>query len=123
MDTLSDNIKLWLTYDNKISEINNYNKNLKEKKQTIETNIIDLLKYNNLSEKEIKINNFKINVHNSSTPAALSLKIIEESLLNIVDEKTKNLILENIKLNRLKNKSNSIVLKKKIIRNKRTKNK
>ena len=123
MDTLAENIKLWLTYDNKISEINNYNKNLKEKKQSIETNIIELLKHNNLSEKEIKINNFKLNVHNSSTPAALSLKIIEESLINVVDENTKKLILENIKLNRLKNKSNSIVLKKKIIRNKSTKNK
>ena len=123
MEKLSDNIKLWLTYDTKISEINNYNKNLKEKKQNIETNIIESLKYNNLSEKDIKINNLKINVHNSSTPAALSLKIIEESLINVVDENTKKLILENIKLNRLKNKSNSIVLKKKIIINKSTKNK
>ena len=121
MEKLSDNIKLWLTYDTKISEINNYNKNLKEKKQNIETNIIESLKYNNLSEKDIKINNLKINVHNSSTPAALSLKIIEESLSNVVDEHTKNLILENIKQNRLKNKTNSIVLKKKIIRNKSTK--
>tara|TARA_Y100000022_G_C13065137_1_gene290763 strand:+ start:83 stop:460 length:378 start_codon:yes stop_codon:yes gene_type:complete len=123
MDFLADNIKLWLTYSEKINLINKNNKILKEKKNNIENNIIKFLKQNNLNQKIININNFKINVNQTYTPAPLSIKILEESLDNCVDNYTKTQILENIKHLRNLNKKQCISLKKKLIRNKSSKKK
>ena len=123
MDELSKNIKLWLTYDNKISEINSYNKNLKDKKNILEKEIINTLKTNNLENKEIKINNIKLNINTSSTPSSLSIKLVENALNHYVDEYTKNKILNHIKYLRNNDKKNTISLKKKIIKNKSFKNK
>ena len=123
MDDLTKNIQLWLTYDNKISEINKYNKNLKEKKQYLENNIIDVLKTHNLENKDIKINNFKLNVNNNTTPSSLTLKIVEQALSHYLDENTKTQILNNITHLRNLNKKTNISLKKKILKNKSNKKK
>ena len=123
MDDLTKNIQLWLTYDNKISEINKYNKNLKEKKQYLENNIIDVLKTHNLENKDIKINNFKLNVNNNTTPSSLTLKIVEQALSRYLDENTKTQILNNITHLRNLNKKTNISLKKKILKNKSNKKK
>ena len=121
MDDLTKNIQLWLTYDNKISEVNKYNKNLKEKKQYLETTIIDVLKTHNLENKDIKINNFKLNVNNNTTPSSLTLKIVEQALTRYLDENTKTQILNNITHLRNLNKKTNISLKKKILKNKSNK--
>jgi hypothetical protein len=116
MEELTNNIKLWITYDTKVAELTNTLKILRENKSIIETKIIDTLKYNNLTNKDIKINNFKLNVHKTSNLAPLTLTLLGESLNGIVDENTKIRIFENIKLIKNKQKKDTICLKKKILK-------
>ena len=54
---LKSNIKQWMTIQEIISNYNSKIKEIKQKKEVIETTILNDLKNNNLTDKKLKIDN------------------------------------------------------------------
>ena len=112
--------ELLLKYDKKIEEVNNILKKLKEKRDSIESELIH--KYKNV-EAPIKVNNMIITCSNIDTMPPLSMKMLSLIFDKIFDNDNKTKIVNVINNYRHDNKKSSIVLKRKLIKNKSTKNK
>ena len=68
MDNLSNYIKQWVTYDDYIKETNKKLKMIKEKRDSLETDITNIMKQNKLTNTKFNIgNNNIINITTSRT--------------------------------------------------------
>jgi hypothetical protein len=79
-DTFRINVRDWIAYDNKITKANSAIKRVKEKKETIATNIIQFMDANNLQKKEIKISNSRLQYKTTTKTSPLTRKFITEKL-------------------------------------------
>ena len=113
---LSKDITDWLKYNIIIDRLSNQIKSVKETKNKLESQILANLKDNYLMEKKLKISNYHVyyNVSNSMPP--LSSKLLEQVLDEYLTPQTKEKILNKLQLMRESNKTQTICLKKKNIK-------
>jgi hypothetical protein len=117
---LSNDIDIWLKYNDSIDKLNTHIKSLKEKKNHVEESIISTMETHDLTNKKLKINENHIHYNISHTMPPLSLKLLESVLDAFMTPKIKEKIIEKIQLYREKNKTQSISLKKKNINRKKS---
>ena len=77
--SFEENIQSWVILDNKIKQINEEIRELRNKRNSIETTILDHMKYNNL-QNAIKISDGKLSFGTSKQSSILSLKFIKDCL-------------------------------------------
>ena len=82
-NNLLNNLNLYIKYDSKIAEMNNVLKQLKQKKQDLQNNILYEIEDNDLTNKILKINDYKFTYNSNYTLAPLSLSLLEETLDDI----------------------------------------
>ena len=113
---LSKDITDWLKYNIIIDRLSNQIKSVKETKNKLESKILTNLKDNYLMEKKLKISNYHVyyNVSNSMPP--LSSKLLEQVLDDYLTPQIKEKILNKLQLVRESNKTQTICLKKKNIK-------
>lgn len=116
MEDLSNKMNNWNLLDTEILKINNYLKILKKNKSDTETDILNILKNNNLTQKKIRFNDKHFTYNISKTLPPLTLTLLETILNDTINNEAKNIILEKIKNYRENNKSESITLKRKKIK-------
>ena len=110
---LSDDINTWLTYNEAIDKFNTHIKQIREKKNNLESTIISTMETHKLTNKKLKISDKHIYYNVSHTMPPLSLKLLESVLDEFMPPKTKEKIIEKIQLYRDANKTATINLKKK----------
>jgi len=94
-------IQQWVLIDNQIKQINEKTKELREKRNLIEENIIQYTKTNNIKDSSIRISDGKLKITNTRIPEPLTFKYLEKSLSEIIkNESQLNLIINHLKQNR-----------------------
>ena len=117
-------LKKWASYDREIKQQNLIVKNLKDKKDELESALLKYMENNNLTNTQLTLSGHNINYNKTLTPASLSIKLIEEVLSEYLNNQSDVVnICNNIKQKRLNNNKVQISLKKKIIKEKRSKSK
>lgn len=99
--SFENQIQQWIILDNEIKKTYEKIKELREKRNTYETNIISYASTNNLSNSTIKINDCKLKLANTKVAEPLTFKYLEKSLYEVIkNESQVKLIIEHIKENR-----------------------
>ena len=94
-------ISQWVLLDNQIKNYNEKIKELREKKNSIEQNLLQHSTKNDLTNSTIKINDGKLKFVNTKIATPLSFKYIEKSLGEIIKNTDQvNTIVNYIKKNR-----------------------
>lgn len=94
-------IKEWVILDNEIKNENDKLKELRNKKNKLNGEIIKYTIDNNLTNATIEINDSNLKFVKTKTQSSLSLKYIEKCLKNFIeDDNTINKIILHIKENR-----------------------
>lgn len=117
-------LKKWASYDKEIKQQNLIVKNLKDKKEELESALLKYMENNNLTNTQLTLSGHNINYNKILTPASLSIKIIEEVLSDYLNNQSDVInICNNIKQKRFNNNKVQVSLKKKVIKEKRSKSK
>ena len=117
-------LKKWASYDREIKQQNLIVKNLKDKKDELESALLKYMENNNLTNTQLTLSGHNINYNKTLTPASLSIKLIEEVLSEYLNNQSDVVnICNNIKQKRFNNNKVQVSLKKKIIKEKRSKSK
>jgi hypothetical protein len=96
--SFEENIQSWVIVDNKIKNINDEIRELRNKRNSLETNILQHIKHNNLQNATIKISDGKLSFGISKQSPVLSLKFIKECLLHCINNNDQvELIMQYIK--------------------------
>ena len=99
--TLETNINQWVQLDNQIKEINERAKQMREKRNTLETNITTYVASNNLSSSVMQISNGKLKFANTKVLEPITLKYLEKTLCEVIKNKNQvDLIMDHIKQKR-----------------------
>jgi len=94
-------INQWIQTDNRLKELNEQTKELREKRNYLEKTITTYATSNNLSRSIIEINGSKLKFTNTRVPEPLTFKYLEKSLSEIIkNENQVKLIIEHIKQKR-----------------------
>lgn len=100
MTNLIENIKKWIEIENMLKKYNDYVKNIKDKKNNLESEIEKYFK--NSNSNEIKLSNGNSIVYSQTkTAPTISIKLLNTILDETLDEKTKNIVLDKIKRKRI----------------------
>ena len=117
-------LKKWASYDKEIKQQNLIVKNLKDKKDELESALLKYMENNNLTNTQLTLSGHNINYNKTITPASLSIKLIEEVLSEYLNNQSDVInICNNIKQKRFNNNKVQVSLKKKIIKERRSKSK
>jgi len=96
--SFEDQIKQWVQLDNEIKKQNEYVKELKEKKSTIQENIQVYIETNDLEQATIQISDGKLKFATMKQPNPLSIKFIKECLHDIISSTEQvDTIIDHIK--------------------------
>ena len=94
-------IQQWVLLDNQLKQINEKTKDLREKRNNIEENIINYANNNNLSNATVKIGDGKLKFTNTRVPEPLTFKYLEKTLSEVIkNESQVKLIMEHLKQKR-----------------------
>lgn len=101
MASFENNIKRWVSLDNRIKSLNDEAKALREEKSAINDSIGKHIEANNLEKATIQISDGKLRYVTTKTQSPISLKYLESCLSDCISDSTKvKEILEYIKSNR-----------------------
>lgn len=78
--SFSDNIKSWVTYDNKIKSLNEQLRPLRDERNSLETQIVDYIKTNQLHNRTITISDGELKFKTSKITTPLTYKFVQECL-------------------------------------------
>jgi len=99
--SFENKIQEWVQLDNKLKKLNEEIKQLREQRNSIETNLTIYAKTNNMADKTIKVNNDKLKFVETKVPEPLTFKYLEKTLGEIIkNESQVHLIMEHIKQKR-----------------------
>ena len=99
--SFENQIQQWIILDNEVKKIYEKLKELREKRNTCESNIISYASSNNLSNSTVKLNDCKLKFANTKVVEPLTFKYLEKSLHEVIkNESQVKLIIEYIKENR-----------------------
>jgi len=115
---LSETIKILLRLDESIKELNNQQKELKKKRDILEENVLEILNKYNLTEKKFLLNNNSIFCTKSNTLPPINSSLLETILSKYISKNEVDFILKQIDDYRQNNRKETILLKRKAIKNK-----
>jgi len=115
---LSETIKILLRLDESIKELNNQQKELKKKRDILEENVLEILNKYNLTEKKFLLNNNSIFCTKSNTLPPINSSLLETILSKYISKNEVDFILKQIDDYRQNNRKETIILKRKAIKNK-----
>lgn len=94
-------IQQWVLLDNQIKQINEKLKELREKRNNFEENIINHAAKNNLSNSTIQISDGKLKLINTRVIEPLTFKYLDKTLGEVIkNESQVKLIMEHLKQKR-----------------------
>ena len=85
--SFTENIKLWVKYDNEYKEQQENLKRLREQRNTLENNIMEHINENNLKNATIQITDGTLKFGHAKVASPLTFKYIEECLNDIISDK------------------------------------
>lgn len=107
--SFEDQIKEWVTIDNEIRKRNESLRELREKRNTLTTDIYEYVKSNDLGNAVINISDGRLRFQNVKTTKPLTLKFIQECLNDCIDsEEDVKAIMNVIKSKRESNYTDDI---------------
>ena len=99
--SFENKIQQWVQIDNQVKKLNEQIKQLRDQRNSLETNLTNYVKSNNMSDKTIKIENDKLKFVDTKVPEPLTFKYLEKTLGEIIKNETQvQLIMEHIKQKR-----------------------
>jgi hypothetical protein len=94
-------VQQWVQLDNQLKKLNDEVKQLRDQRNSLETNLTSYAKTNNLSDSTIKVNNARLKFVDTKVPEPLTFKYLEKTLGEIIkNESQVHLIMEHIKQKR-----------------------
>jgi len=91
-------IQQWVQLDNQLKQLNEKTKELRIKRNLLETNITNYVEFNNLNNSSVKISDGKLKFVNTKIPEPLTFKYLEKTLKEVIKNETQvNIILEHLK--------------------------
>ena len=100
--SFENQIQQWIQFDNQLKQINEKAKELREKRNTIETSILNYANTNNLSNSSVKIGDEgRLKFTTSRIPEPLTFKYLERSLSEIIkNENQVKMIMDYVRSKR-----------------------
>jgi hypothetical protein len=99
--SFENKIQQWVQIDNQVKKLNEQIKQLRDQRNSLETNLTTYVKSNNLSDKTFNFNNDKLKFIETKVPEPLTFKYLEKTLGEIIKNETQvQLIMEHIKQKR-----------------------
>ena len=99
--TFEEQIKNWIIYDNQLKMLSEKIKEIRDKKTTLNTNIMKHISTNNLFNSTIRISDGNLRFVNNKITTPLTFKYLEKSLGEILQNDTKlKQMIEQIKSKR-----------------------
>lgn len=83
----NEQIKTWVTLDNKIRDINNELKEMRDNKNKLMEQICLYVNENNLNHAVVKTSDSTLKFQNIKTTKPLTMKYINDCLINCIDNK------------------------------------
>ena len=94
-------IQQWVQLDNQIKQLNEKIKEIRDKRNILEQNIVNYASTNNLSNSTVKISDGRLRFTNTRIPEPLTFKYLEKTLSEVIKNESQiNLIMEHIKQKR-----------------------
>jgi len=94
-------IQQWVQLDNQIKQLNEKVREIRDKRNTLEQNIVNYASTNNLSNSTVKISDGRLRFTNTRVPEPLTFKYLEKTLSEVIKNESQiNLIMEHIKQKR-----------------------
>jgi len=94
-------IQQWVQLDNQIKQLNEKVREIRDKRNTLEQNIVNYASSNNLSNSTVKISDGRLRFTNTRVPEPLTFKYLEKTLSEVIKNESQiNLIMEHIKQKR-----------------------
>jgi len=107
--SFEESIQSWVLIDNKIKNINEETRELRNKRNALEENIVAHIKQNNLQNATIKISDGKLNFVTAKQSSVLSLKFVKDCLSECINNNDQvELIMQYIKQQRQVKESEEI---------------
>jgi hypothetical protein len=101
MSSFENNVKRWVSLDNRIKALNDEAKALREEKSSINDSISQHIEANNLEKATIQISDGKLRYVTTKTQSPISLKYLESCLNDCISDSSKvKEIMDYIKENR-----------------------
>ena len=99
--SFENKIQEWVQLDNQLKQLNEQVKKLREQRNTLETNLTNYAKTNNMSDTTIKVNKDKLKFIDTKVPEPLTFKYLEKTLGEIIKSESQvKVIMEHIKQKR-----------------------
>lgn len=99
--SFDNKIQQWVQIDNQVKKLNEQVKQLREQRNTLESNLTNYAKTNNMADTTIKVNNDKLKFVDTKVPEPLTFKYLEKTLGEIIKNDSQvQLIMEHIKQKR-----------------------
>lgn len=123
LEYISKNISKLLALDEKIKIINDKQKELKKERDAVEDLVLDILNKNNLTNNKFRLENSSIFCTKNQTLPTFNSKLVEDILSNYMAKDKVDFLLKKIDDYRNNNRKETLVLKRKQIKNKSHKRK
>ena len=99
--SFENKIQQWVQVDNQLKKLNEQVKQLREQRNSLESNLTTYAKTNHMADTTIKVNNDKLKFVDTKVPEPLTFKYLEKTLGEIIKNETQvQLIMEHIKQKR-----------------------
>jgi hypothetical protein len=94
-------IQQWVQLDDHLKQLNEKTKDLREKRNTLQQNIINYASLNNLSNANVEISDGKLKFTNTKVQEPITFKYLEKTLSEVIKSESQvKLIMEHIKQKR-----------------------
>lgn len=95
------NVQQWVNIDNELKRLNDNVKQLREKRNELESNLITYAKTHNIDNSTIQVKQDKLKFVDTRVPEPLTFKYLEKTLGEIIKDESKvQVIMEHIKQKR-----------------------
>lgn len=99
--SFENKVQQWVHLDNELKKLNDQVKHLREQRNTLESNLTNYAKTNNMTNSVLQLNQDKLKFVETKVPEPLTFKYLEKTLGEIIKDETKvQLIMEHIKQKR-----------------------
>jgi hypothetical protein len=99
--SFENQIQQWVQLDNQIKQLNQQIREIRDKRDVLEQNIVNYASSNNLSNSTVKISDGRLRFTNTKVPEPLTFKYLEKTLSGVIKNESQiNVIMEHIKQKR-----------------------
>jgi hypothetical protein len=99
--SFENKVQQWVQLDNQLKKLNEEVRQLRDQRNSLETNLTSYAKTNNMSDSTIKVNNDRLKFVDTKVQEPLTFKYLEKTLGEIIkNESQVHVIMEHIKQKR-----------------------